>query len=85
MIDDGESDFKVIAVPVKDRRWEGVKDLKDVNAHQLKEIVHFFETYKSLKSDTDPHNVEIQGIGDSAEAVEAVKKSIEMYNSKFSK
>jgi inorganic pyrophosphatase len=85
MIDDGESDFKVIAVPVKDRRWEGVKDLKDVNPHTLKEIVHFFETYKSLKSDTDPHSVEIQGIGDSAEAIEAVKKSIELYKAKFNK
>jgi len=85
MIDDGESDFKVIAVPVKDRRWEGVKDLKDVNPHTLKEIVHFFETYKSLKSDTDPHAVEIQGIGDSTEAIEAVKKSIELYNAKFGK
>lgn len=85
MIDDGESDFKVIAVPVKDRRWEGVKDLKDVNPHTLKEIVHFFETYKSLKSDTDPHQVEIQGIGDSTEAIEAVKKSIELYKAKFNK
>jgi inorganic pyrophosphatase len=85
MIDDGESDFKVIAVPVKDRRWENVQDLKDVNVHNLKEIVHFFETYKSLKSDTDPHSVEIQGIGDSAEAIEAVKKSIELYNAKYSK
>jgi len=70
---------------VKDRRWEGVKDLKDVNPHTLKEIVHFFETYKSLKSDTDPHAVEIQGIGDSTEAIEAVKKSIELYNAKFGK
>jgi inorganic pyrophosphatase len=36
MIDDGESDYKIIAVPVKDRRWENVQDLKDVNAHQSK-------------------------------------------------
>lgn len=85
MIDDGESDFKVIAVPVKDRRWENVKDLKDVNEHQLKEIIHFFETYKSLKSDTDRHVVDIQGVGDAKEAIEAVKKSIKMYQDKYSK
>lgn len=85
MIDDGESDFKIIAVPVKDRRWEGVQDLKDINSHQLKEITHFFETYKSLKSDTDRHVVEIKGIGDKNAAVEAVKKSIEMYKAKFNK
>lgn len=85
MIDDGESDFKVIAVPVKDRRWENVKDLKDVNEHQLKEITHFFETYKSLKSDTDKHTVDIQGVGDAKEAIEAVKKSVELYKNRESK
>ncbi|MBP9763476.1 MAG: inorganic diphosphatase [Candidatus Pacebacteria bacterium] len=85
MIDDGESDFKVIAVPVKDRRWENIHDLNDINPHQLKEIVHFFETYKSLKSDTDRHVVDIQGIGDKKEAIEAVEKSIEMYKEKHNK
>lgn len=85
MIDGDESDFKVIAVPVTDRRWENVKDLKDVNPHQLKEITHFFETYKHLKSDDGKAIVEIKGIGDSAAAKEAVLKSIKMYKDKFNK
>ncbi|KND50056.1 MAG: inorganic pyrophosphatase [Parcubacteria bacterium C7867-008] len=49
MIDGGEADEKVIAVPVGDPRFADVKDLADVNAHTLKEIAHFFATYKQLQ------------------------------------
>lgn len=83
MIDNGESDFKVIAVPVEDKRWEDVKDLGDLNKHTIKEFQHFLETYKALKGKPSP--VEIQGIKGRAEAMEAVKKSIDLYKAKFSK
>jgi len=82
MIDNGESDYKVIAVPVEDKRWEDVNDLTDINKHTLKEFQHFFETYKLLKGKSSP--VEIQGIKGKAEALEAVKKSVELYKAKFS-
>ena len=49
MIDDGESDYKIIAVPVDDKRWDDTHDLADLNKHMVKEFVHFFETYKELK------------------------------------
>jgi inorganic pyrophosphatase len=49
MTDSGESDYKIIAVPVDDKRWEDIKDLSDLNKHSLKEFTHFFETYKQLK------------------------------------
>ena len=49
MIDDGESDAKIIAVPVKDPRWKEVKDLSDINPHTIDEIKHFFETYKQIQ------------------------------------
>jgi len=83
MIDSGESDYKVIAVPVEDKRWDDVNDLKDLNKHTLKEFQHFFETYKALKGKPAP--VEINGIKGKAEAIEAVKKSVELYKQKFSK
>jgi len=83
MIDSGESDYKIIAVPVKDKRWEDTQDLADLNAHTLKEIQHFFETYKTLKGKGDV--VTINGIKGKAEAIEAVKKSVELYKAKFSK
>src|SRR4029077_5471798 len=31
MVDEGEGDYKIVAVPVDDQRWENTKDLKDVN------------------------------------------------------
>lgn len=49
MVDGGEADEKVIAVPVDDPRFAEVQDLKDVNPHTLKEISHFFATYKQLQ------------------------------------
>jgi inorganic pyrophosphatase len=83
MIDSGESDFKVIGVPTEDKRWEDVQDLADINKHSLKEFQHFLETYKALKG--KPALVEIKGIGGKKEAMEAVKKSVELYKEKFGK
>lgn len=82
MIDGGESDWKVIAVPIDDKRWEDVTDLPQINKHTLKEFAHFFETYKELKKG-EKNVVQIDGFGDKAEAVEAVKKSIDLYTEKF--
>jgi inorganic pyrophosphatase len=83
MIDSGESDYKVIAVPVDDRRWDDVQDLKDLNQHSLREYKNFFETIKQLKA--KPAVVDVQGFKGKVEAMEAVKKSVEMYKAKFSK
>lgn len=77
MIDTGENDYKLIAVPVKDKRWEDVQDLADVNKHTLKEIQHFFETYKQLKGDQAV--VEIKGFKGKAEAVAAFERACTTY------
>lgn len=49
MSDEAGSDFKVLAVPVGDPRWEGVHDLEDLASHWLREIEAFFTTYKMLE------------------------------------
>ena len=82
MIDSGESDYKIIGVPVEDKRWDDVKDLSDLNQHTIKEIQHFFETYKLLKGKPAP--VEIGAIKGKDAAVAAFNKSIELYKAKFS-
>jgi len=81
MTDSGESDDKIIAVPVKDPRWENVKDLADINPHTIKEFKHFFETYKSI----DEKAVTIDGVEGKGKAIDAVKRSVELYNEKFKK
>lgn len=81
MIDGGDGDDKVIAVPKNDPRWEDVKDLADVNKHTIKEIQHFFETYKTI----DGKSVQITGVEGREAAYEAVKKGLQMYQDKFPK
>lgn len=81
MIDDGESDDKIIAVPIDDPRFEEVKDLKDINKHTLKEIEHFFATYKKIQN----KEVLVDGFKDSSEAKAAFERSRKLYKEKFSK
>ena len=83
MIDDGESDYKIIAVPVDDKRWDDVNDLDDLNKHNVKEWIHFFETYKELKGKDNV--VVIRDVKGRDAAIEAVKKGIELYEEKYGK
>jgi inorganic pyrophosphatase len=79
MIDDGEGDDKIIAVPVEDPRWEKVQDLDDINEYTTKEIQHFFETYKQIEK----KKVEITGFENKNAAIKAVEKSIKLYKEKY--
>lgn len=78
MIDSGEGDVKIIAVPTSDPRWKDVKDLGDINAHTLKEIEHFFTSYKALQNKV----CTIEGVHDKAKAIEAINESIELFEKK---
>lgn len=49
MTDDGDSDAKVLAVPVKDPRYKTIKSIEDIDPHTLEEIKHFFKVYKDLQ------------------------------------
>lgn len=49
MADDKGVDNKLLGVPVRDPRFAGVQDLSDVPSHVLREIEHFFKTYKDLE------------------------------------
>lgn len=75
MIDGGERDDKVVAVPVDDPRFDDVKDLGDVNKHFIKEMTHFFETYKKVQK----KEVQVGEWSGAAAAKAAFEKSREMY------
>ncbi len=49
MRDERGEDNKILAVPVDDPRFEGVRDLPDLQPHWLREIEVFFATYKTLE------------------------------------
>jgi len=78
MVDSGEEDAKIIAVPVGDPRFGDVKDIKDVNQHTLKEIAHFFLTYKQLQK----KEVTVSDFQDKAAAQAAFDRSRELYTAK---
>jgi len=75
MIDSGEQDDKVIAVPTDDPRFDDIKDLSDINKHFLKEMEHFFSTYKKIQE----KEVSISGFKGKKEAQQAFQISVEAY------
>jgi inorganic pyrophosphatase len=79
MIDSGEGDDKIISVPVDDPRFDSIQDLKDINPHTLKEIEHFYSTYKKLQNKV----VEVKGFKGKAEAEAAFEEGLELYQNKF--
>lgn len=83
MTDTGDSDAKIIAVPVDDKRWDDVKNLSDINKHSLKEFTHFWETYKELKKG-EKGTVTINGIYDKDQAIQDIQTSIRLYEEKYS-
>lgn len=80
MLDCGEGDDKIIAVPKSDPRFDDVLDLSDINRHTLKEMKHFFETYKAI----DGKEVSVKGFQKKAAALTAIKKALKLYQKKFS-
>lgn len=81
MIDAGESDAKIIAVPVEDPRFNKIHDLSDVNPHTIEEIKHFFETYKQIQK----KEVTVPTIRDAKAAKEVIAEGIALYKTEFAK
>lgn len=78
MVDGGERDDKIVAVPVDDPRFADIKDIGDLNKHFIKEMTHFFETYKKIQNKT----VEVGEWKGADAAKAAFTLSCEMYQGK---
>jgi inorganic pyrophosphatase len=76
MIDGGESDDKILGVPVNDPKFKDVHDVSDMPKPFLDEISHFFTEYKRLEKKT----TEVLGWENAEKAYEAVEHSMELYN-----
>lgn len=81
MIDHGDSDAKVIAVPAHDPRFNNINDIEDINPHTLDEINHFFETYKMLEN----KKVQIPSTHNKKETLEVINESIKLFKSEAKK
>ena len=49
VVDNSENDAKIIAVMDHDPRFSHIHEITDIQVHTLREIKHFFKTYKDLQ------------------------------------
>lgn len=75
MVDEKGSDFKVLAIPTGDPRFDSINDLNDIEQHWLREIETFFSTYKLLEEKW----TEVRGWHPLAAAWEMIEQSQETY------
>ncbi len=79
MLDSGEQDEKIIAIPFKDPTYNTYHSIEELPRHLFDEMRHFFSVYKQLEGKTTAVD-EIKG---RAEAIEIINRSIARYNQKF--
>ncbi len=71
MTDRGKRDFKVLAVPSTDPLFDEYRNLKDAPPHFLREVEHFFATYKQLEG----VEIETQGWQPAEAAIAEIERS----------
>jgi inorganic pyrophosphatase len=79
MLDKGEPDDKILAVPTNDPFHNEYYDIADIPQHYLKEVEHFFHIYKDLEG----KRVQILGWEKSEVAMAMINVSIERYATEY--
>ncbi|MBI5958392.1 MAG: inorganic diphosphatase [Chloroflexi bacterium] len=79
MIDRGDPDDKILAVPATDPIFDDYKDMGDVPKHFLNEVAHFFQIYKQLQG----IEVTTQGWENAEAARQVILQSIQRYKDMF--
>lgn len=80
MIDDNETDEKIIAVPQADPAYNLYNDIEDLPPHIFEEISHFFEIYKQLEH----KKTSVKEVLGKKEALNVIDRSIKKYREEFS-
>ncbi len=73
MTDRGVADYKILGVPQTDPLFDEIRDVSDVPRHFLREVEHFFLTYKQLEGVA----IDSQGWAAAEDAVAEVQASLE--------
>lgn len=81
MLDQGDEDEKILAVPCNDPDYSIYNDISELPLHMQDEIRHFFSVYKTLEG-KETVVKEVYGCDD---AKEAVKRAIKLYEDTFEK
>lgn len=75
MVDSGEPDQKVLAVPIRNPRYDQIHTTDQVFPHTLREIEYFFSIYKELEG----KRTEMRGWRGPREAREIIRLSRQRY------
>jgi inorganic pyrophosphatase len=75
MKDRGVNDFKILGVPNGDPLFAEYRNLRDAPSHFLREVEHFFGTYKQLEGIT----IETMGWATAQDATAEVQASVQRY------
>ena len=81
MVDQGETDDKIIAVHIHDPEYSHYNALEDLPPHRMIEIKRFFEDYKALEKKL----VVVEKLLGHEEAIAIIDESIALYQEKFGK
>ena len=81
MVDQGETDDKIIAVHVHDPEYAHYDAIEELPPHRMIEVKRFFEDYKKLEKKL----VVVENFLGRDEAVKIIEASISLYNSTFGK
>jgi inorganic pyrophosphatase len=79
MLDRGEPDDKILAVPRHDPYYAEYFDIADIPQHYLKEVEHFFLIYKDLEG----RRVQTVGWEKSEKAMRVIADSIARYAERY--
>ena len=79
MVDGGENDEKIIAIPFNDPTYNSCKSIKDLPSHIFEEMKHFFQVYKALEN----KNTAVDEILDADDARKVITKAIQNYKETF--
>jgi inorganic pyrophosphatase len=79
MLDRGDPDEKILAVPSEDPYHQEYFDIADLPQHYLREVQHFFSVYKDLEG----KRVEMGEWDKSVAAMETIQDCIRRYDAKY--
>lgn len=81
MVDNGENDEKIIAVPFSDPVYNTYTDISQLPDHIFNEMTHFFSVYKALEG----KRTQIDNVSGAEEAQRVIRHCMDNYNAKYCK
>ena len=79
MVDNGQGDEKIIAVPVGDPTYNHYNDISELPAHIFDEMSHFFTVYKNLENKQTAVN-EVMGREKAIEIIRRPRRRLHFCN-----